>query len=301
MKIQRRNRYIQHLYACLHTLAGRCVSIDELKAGYEPIVKSCSKKKERGKDSYVYYLQMNPNKAVNDEDMIHSYSEFEEVMFDALTSIDAVGLVITRADLSFNSDDSDDYELFKKLNRLLICCIADACNVKNCYKASDLWTDRSLSVAIKSDRLEAENYNKELENPNVKAKCRLELRSKRITGTLKEEFMEKWFTRLDAALDHFEAVQDRYNDNLLMLWQEDQSKLKKDRQYLSLTAFLMRYSDCIYTRRQLINLLTAIGVNKPESTAKHFKEKHTMEFFSKTDLKVIVEGIKKATRKYFNS
>lgn len=301
MKIEKRNRYINHLYACIHTLSGRCFDINDSKIEFEPIIKTCTRKKQHNKCGYVYYLQMNPNKIVEDGDMLRSYSEFKSVMTEALTNVEAAGFSVTRADLSFNSDELEDYELFKKLNRLLVCCIADAYNVKNFYKTNDGWTDKSLSIAIKSDYIEAENYDKSVENPSVKTKCRLELRSKRISRSLQDEFMTKWFERLDTAFAHFEHVQDRQNANLLKLWTDDQALPKKDRRFFSLTAFLMQYREAIYTKRQMINLLKDIGVKSPESTAKHFKENHSIEYFSKTDLKTVINALKKATRSYFKN
>lgn len=301
MKIEYRERYIENLYACLHTLSAKCDFCDETKADGEEIVKTSNSKKVRGQDRQEHYMMLNPNYAVGKHTMIKTYSEFEKVLGEALERMEVINFRITRADLCFNSDDLRDYELFKKLNRLLLCCIASAHDIKNCYKTSDLWTDKSLSVAIKSDTIEAENYDKSQENPDVETKNRLELRSKSMKVDLKTEFTCKWFKRLDKALEHFEVVQERYNKELYKLWSEDEGRPKKDKNYLSLTAFLLAYKDCIFTRSQLVSLLEMIGVENPERKAKNFKDRHTIEFYSKTDLKVIIDGIKKAAACYFSN
>lgn len=287
------------MYACLHTLSGKSAFCDESKAQEQMIVKTCYPKKVRNQDKKEYYLQLNPNKGVFGNGMIKSYSEFETVLFNALEEMQAINFRVTRADLCFNSDNIADYELFKKLNKLLICCIADAFNIKNCYQTADLWSNKSLSIAVKNDVIEAENYDKSVENPNVPTKNRLELRSKRITGTMEEEFLEKWFCRLDKAMEHFELVQKRYNQELYKLWFTDQERPQKDRNYISLTAFLLMYKDCIFTRKQLVELLQMIGIENPVRKAKNFKERHTIEFYSKTDLKLIVKALKQATINYF--
>ena len=287
------------MYACLHTLSGKSAFCDESKAQEQMIVKTCYPKKVRNQDKKEYYLQLNPNKGVLGNGMIKSYSEFETVLFNALEEMQAINFRVTRADLCFNSDNISDYELFKKLNKLLICCIADAFNIKNCYQTAELWSNKSLSVAVKNDVIEAENYDKSVENPNVPTKNRLELRSKRITGTMEEEFLEKWFCRLDKAMEHFELVQKRYNQELYKLWFTDQERPQKDRNYISLTAFLLMYKDCIFTRKQLVELLQMIGVENPVRKAKNFKERHTIEFYSKTDLKLIIKALKQATINYF--
>lgn len=302
MKITYRQKYIQNLYACLHTLSAKCDSCNPEQADSEKIVKTSYPVKVRGQDRYEHYMMLNPNNAVDGSVMIKKYSDFNKVLCQALERMEALNFRVTRADLCFNSDELGDYELFKKLNRLLICCIADAENIKNCYKTSDLWSDKSLSVAVKNDSIEVENYDKSVENPNVATKNRLEFRSKRLRGvTLQQEFTEKWFERLDKALEHFDLVQERYNQELCKLWTEDRARDCKDQLYVSLTAFLVQYKDCIYTRKQLESLLELIGVENPKRKAKNFKDRHTIEFYSRTDLKLIVEAIKKATVEYFIS
>ena len=300
MDIKKRQRYKDNLYAAIHTLSIKCSDADEVVAGLETIVKSCSKKKVRHQDYYEYYLMLNPNKAVGAETMIKSYSRFEEVLRQALNNIGISNFRITRADFCFNSDESEDYELFKKLNKLLICCIADAENIRNCYQTADLWSNKSLSVAVKNDVIEAENYNKELQSQGTtETKNRLEFRSKRVKKTLDKEFQDKWFLRLDKAYERFEAVQERYNRELCRIWEADVEQPEKERNFISVDAFLMTFRDCIFTRKQLVDLLSKMGVKNPQTKAKKFKDKHKVEFFSKKDLKEIIKALKEVARKYF--
>lgn len=301
MKIQLRNRYIENLYACLHTLSGNCEFCNSNASSNEIIVTEHNLKKRPTKDSDQHHLILNPNR-VCPSTMIKKYSEFEYVLQESLGRMEVENFQITRADLSFNSDDFRDYELFKKLNRLLICCIASSRNIKNCYRTTDLWTHKSLSIAVKSELLEAENYDKSMENPNVETKNRLELRSKKMKNTtLRAEFTEKWVKRLDQAFEHFERVQERYNHHLNKLWIDDQAKKRKDRDYASLTAFLLQFKDCIFTRKQLVNLIAMTGANNPETIVKNFKNRHNIELYSKQDLKIIIEAIKEKMFDYFNS
>lgn len=301
MNLEKRKKYIKNIYATLHTLSGHCSNCNtDLIDKDNEVIKSVQHKKRRGKDEYSYYLQLNPNKVVPG-DMIRSYSKFQEVLIDTLDRIESTGFSISRADLAFNSDEFDDFELFKKLNRLLICCISDCYGIKNCYQTSNLWTFKSLSIAIKSDRLECENYDKSQENPNVKTKSRLELRSKRMTTDLTTEFQVGWSARLDAAVERFESVQERYNRELAEIWKEDQEKPEKQRDFISVTAFLMNFRECLFTRKQLRSLLELMGVKNPTSAANKFKDRHAIEFFSKTDLIEIVKALKDAMNKYFES
>ena len=295
MKIEDRKEYIESMYGAEHTRSGYVKSVNQVVADQDPLVKTCFPK------NGMYYIQLNLNKVVPGS-MIKKYSEYNAVLAETLDRIEATELQTTRADMSFNSDDESHYEQFKKLNKLLISCIAEAYGVKNCYKVENLWSNRSLSVAIKSDRLEAENYNKDLEsNGTTETKNRLELRSKRLTGNVEEEFLVKWFERLDRAVEAFEDVQEHYNRELIKLWNEDQAKPKKEQEFVSLTAFVLRYKDCIFSRKQLQSLFEGVGVQNPKNRAKKFKDNHKIEFFSHQDIKIVVQTIKNLTKNYYNS
>ena len=93
------------------------------------------------------------------------------------------------------------FEDYQKLHRLILSCLAKAYEYKNCYVSCNLWDFERLSIAIKKDDSEAENYNKaRASEGRDESANRLELRSKRMSGTdIKYQFMEKWFERLDKA------------------------------------------------------------------------------------------------------
>ena len=52
-------------------------------------------------------------------------------------------------------------------------------------------------------------------------------------------------------MNQFEAVQKHYNRELVKLWYTNIAKPKKDRDFLSMNAFILRFKDCIFTRKQL--------------------------------------------------
>ena len=299
MRVQKRENYIKNIYAALHTLAINCAECNSDNADGN-VVKSVSRKKVRNKDEYKYYLQLNPNKVVPG-DMIRGYSQFMEVVQQVVDLMEISDFTIGRADMSFNSDAMEDYDLYSKLNRLIICCISKYKNIPNCYESRDLWSLRSLSIAIKNEYLEAENYNKSIEDPNVLAKNRLELRSKRMKLGLVDEFQYKWVIILDAAVQEFDSVQERYNEELAKIWNMDIQKPKKERDFVSWTAFVLQFKDCIFTRKQLRELLELIGVQNPDGAAKRFKDRHQIEFFSKNDLVTVVQALKDAMNVYFSA
>ena len=302
MKTENKNNYAAETYPAAHTMRIKCSYIDTDLLALEPIVNQWGKRKVTGKNKEEYWLIVNPN-ATQGSSMHKTFSQFRQEVEEMLLRTGATDVQITRADLSINSDNPNDYEKFKKLHKLLICCIANAYNVTNCYESKNLWTSRSLSVAIKGNTIEAENYNKAEESQGkYDTKNRFEIRSLKIKTELNDipyEFTEKWFDRLDRALEDFKAVQSRYNYELAKNWLEDKAKTKKYRDYLSLNAFLLQFKDNIFTRKQLVELLIAIEVEKPEEVAKRFKDRHHIEFFSETDLKFIIKDMKKKIITYF--
>ena len=253
------------------------------------------------------YLLINPNKnREKEEKLITSYSEFVSKMDHIINSLgaDLDDLDIIRADFCFNSRDESTFEDYQKLHRLIISCLADTYKFRNCYVSCDLWDYDRLSIAIKKDDCEIENYNKyKQSNGQDESANRLELRSKRMSGTsIKYQFMVKWFDRLDKAIEHFEDVQQKANMHLERLYKEDLQRDRKDKKYVSLTAFLVQYKESIYTSKQMIDLLSRFDeVANPQNRAKKFKEKHNIEYFSKRDLEHIVRVLKQKTLQYFNS
>lgn len=306
MKTIKRNNYekVMDLNG-IDTLSGYIsnkVSIEDLQK-VKKNVRQCN---YRPTDDRTYLL-INPNKNhEKEEKLITSYSEFLKKMDYIIKSLgaDPNDLDIIRADFCFNSRDESTFEDYQKLHRLIISCLADTYKFRNCYVSCDLWDYDRLSIAIKKDDCEIENYNKHKQSDGTDESAnRLELRSKRMSGTsIKYQFMVKWFDRLDKAIEHFESVQQKANMHLERLYQEDLIRDKKDRKYVSLTAFLIQYKESIYTSKQMIDLLSRFDeVANPQNRAKKFKEKHNIEYFSKRDLEHIVRILKQKTLQYFNS
>lgn len=307
MKQKKLQEFIEHQYPGFHTLSGVVLDLIDLNlTTNHPMIKVSTHIKVKNEDRKVTYLQLNPNKYVGNQ-MITSYSMYMKVLESIFTDIGSSldRFSVRRADMSFNNDIEGSYESYRKLHRLLICCLANQYNVVNCYQSQDLWTYKSLNIAIKNNYLEAENYDKEQESHgSVPIKNRLELRSKCIQdeSSLRHEFVDKWCNRLDTVVGNYEAVQKRYNNELEHLYKEDLVKPKKDRDYLNLTAFLLQYKECIFCTSQMVDLLSRFDeVKDPVKKARSFKVHHTIEYFSRSNLQVIVDSLKKCITEYFTS
>ena len=307
MNIQKRNEYAEKMNLNgIDTLSGyvprKVLNENEFKNGVGVNVNQCNYQA----DNERTFLLINPNKQGEGESLITKYSDFVKKMEHILESVgaDLEEYDIVRADFCFNSRDISSYGTYQKIHRLLISCLAKAYKYKNSYVTHDLWDDERLSIAIKKDDSEVENYNKHRQSDGTDESAnRLEFRSKRMSGTsIEYQFMTKWFERLDKARESFDDVQKKCNDHLERLYKNDIAKPPKERNYLSLNAFLLQYKESIYTRKQMIDLLSRFDeVKNPTKRADKFKDKHRIEYFSQKDLEYIIEVLKDKTTQYFNS
>lgn len=225
-------------------------------------------------------------------------------MLDKITAEAGIeNYYVERADMRFDNYDADHYHKFAKLNRYLISLLAITYNVRNTYKTDDLWSSDQLSVCIKSRWLEAESYDKNKESGGTDpAKARLELRTKGGVPDLQQEFMTNWTKRWDKALKNLDAVQQKYNAELLKVYLRDRDATP--RRWRSPTDFILQYQDSIYSRKQLIDLLSAmpeIGSDKAESRADNIKRKYRIEYFTPTEVRAAVAEIKRSAAVFFGS
>ena len=263
---------------------------------------------------------INPNKLVGD---VFAYSEFETVFNTILAGAGIKNYNIVRADMRFDNYDPEHYRAYAKLNRYLISALAVTYKVKNAYRTANLFNQQQLSVAIKNDYFECENYDRAAkseitENKTEPAQSRLEERTtsrqwRRINEkakleeleivsdwniyALKREFTDGWFERWDNAIKNLDLVQQTYNDELEKLYNADKNSYPC--RFRSMTDFILQYQDCIFTRKQLIDLFTRLGVENPIRRAKNHKQRYGIEFFSKADVQRAIDEVKRATKDFF--
>lgn len=246
-----------------------------------------------------------------------SFDDFKEKFEIFRESIGMENYRFQRADFRLDSYDKEHYQAFSKLNKYLISAVALTYNVKNCYKTDGLFSHKQLSIAIKNDYFQLENYDRNAkslitENHQESAQSRLEERTvakefRRLYSDdhcrdgmeiLKKEFTLNWFSRWDKALENLDAVGNRYNDELERIYREYKDAYPV--RFRSTTEFVMQYQDSIFSQKQLINLLKRLGVASAKERAKSYKKRYGLEYISKKDAKTAVEEIKRATLDYFS-
>ena len=263
-------------------------------------------------------IRVNPNDHHGD---LFRFSDLCWVMQNIAADIGISEYRFQRTDFRLDNYESEHYHAFAKLNRYLISALAVANGLRNNYITHGLFTNRQLSVAVRSTRIAAENYDRTAksaltQNRTEPAKARFELRSMEKTWQeiyaaetgdnmelLKQEYLSAWNRRIDVmtSLENLELTQQTYNNELEKLYWD--LKAEPTTQIRSVTEFVMRYQNCIYSKKQLIDLYCRLGkpgVNHKEQ-ATNYKKRYKIEFFSHADVLKAAQEIKRAMQQFFNN
>lgn len=304
MKTEKREEFLESLYGCIHTVTcyltvteEEIKTIDLKEVRNNQYVSTCIYRS----DTERLYMKLNLNKGISGNDMIQSFSAYRKKLKELMNSIGygCNDLVITRADMCVNSNLDRSYERYRKLLKYLLCCCYYELDLKNGYETRDPLSFTHLNLKFGNRNLEIENYNKEVESHgSVPTRNRLELRSKKLNcgvGELPKEF-KKWCQRLEMALGQAQTVQANFNDRIEEIYKNDKAK--------TVDSIVDQFRNCIFTRSQLRDLLKRIDEKnnndeEKNSSAKYYKAKYNIEFFSNYDLMVTVRAIKEKIDLYF--
>ena len=281
-----------HLLAGIHTISIKTPEPLIVPKVYQKVVTSVT---HNSQENPIYTSKLNLNKLTLD---IYEYSYFQEQLQMLLDSAGITEYRIVRADFRF-----DEYARFAKIHRYLISLLATQYQVTNAYRTVNLFSQKQLSVAIKNKYFECENYDKAAEsNKSDAAAGRLEIRSKSLrTSDLQKVFMEEWFNRWDKSLSCIEEMSAKYNTELKKIYKEGKEKSLTG--FRSLTDFLIQYESCIFSREQMVNLISLVdtSVRNPSKRVSNFKQKYGTDFYTEKDIKYVVNEIKRATAQYFSN
>lgn len=267
----------------------------ETKADFAP---TCTRKNTA---TGVCYYKLNPDKG-NNGLQIYNSTDYYGIRDYMITFLNITNPTKTRIDFRIDSFD-DNFEELLKLNKLLILLIAEACNIKNRYYSVDPLTLEHLCIRVQDQYIEAENYNKGIEEPDGNVKNRLELRSKKLYSDTAEnekectEFM-KWCKRLDKAVtkENFEHLQTKLNTALYNRYQ-----IESQQRGFALNEFLYKYQSSIFTSRQMSNFYKVLGYKDPDQQAKRYKQRKSIEYFSYKDICTYVQMIKDSGAIFFDN
>lgn len=287
-----------NLTGSIHTLS---IKSDGLVENVDEDVSKCIITSSQAKEGRTTTSIINPNKLMGD---LFTYSEFDTAFNTILIGAGIEDYSIVRADMRFDSYDTEHYKAYAKLNRYLISALAVTYAVDNCYRTTNLFSQKQLSVAIKNRYFECEAYDKEAESKGLDiAKSRLEERSKSWKNKdIKAEFIDHWFKRWDKSIKNLDAVHMKYNDELEKIYKEGRNAYPC--KFRTLTDFLIQYQDCIFCKKQMIDLLSRfeeVGTEKAKTRAENHKKRYGIEYFSQKDVETAIAEVKRATMKFFEN
>lgn len=288
------------LTGSIHTISVKSDGIinDDMEEDVRQCIK-CSSQVRNGDETTTSII--NVNKLNGD---VLTFSEFDATFNTILGAAGIEQYKIVRADMRLDSYDPEHYERYAKLNRYLISLLAVTYKVENCYKTDDLFSQKQRSIAIKNKYFQIENYDKDAESGGLDmAQSRLEERSLSWKNEdLQKEFVDRWCFRWTKALKNTELVWKRYNDALEQRYKEGKDAYPK--QFRSLTDFLIQHQNCIFCKKQMIDLLSRfdeVGAAGAKTRAENHKKRYGIEYFSQKDLETAVNEIQRATREFFES
>lgn len=244
----------------------------------------------------TYSYKINPNKYSGE---INSYSEYVSARDSIIDCLELVNPIITRVDYAINCYE-DNFDNLYKLNKVLILLLCIKHNLNNRYGSFDLLTNKQLCSRVQKPRLEIENYNKSLENPNDKTKNRLEFRSKQLYKVQPDkEYREffKWVERIHKAVNKESYMNlQKIANNILY----SEYILEKEKRGFNTNSFIYKYDNGFYTQVQLADFYSRTGLYKnPQGQARKYKYNHDIEYIPLDVLMEYTKIIERAGRIFF--
>lgn len=203
--------------------------------------------------------KFNPDKA-HDNRCIVSYTEYKDSVSRALQQEKINTPKLCRIDFRWDNM-RDDYNLYYKLNKVLVLCLDLCYKNDNRYESIDPLTLAEKSIRCENKNIEAEYYNKQLQEPDSTIKSRLELRAKRgekLVGT-EPQYFAVFAQRL------IKAVCKKQLDRLCDLtYKALADKWDKEKDVCRPFSFLYKYRNTIYTKEMVLDICNYLGYKSPQ-------------------------------------
>lgn len=243
--------------------------------------------------------KINVNRLYGD---IYEYSEFRTALDTIIVNAGIKEYQISRVDVRLDSYDKEDYKKYAKLNRLLLSLLGTAYITPSNYKSTDLFTNQQLSLSVRNDYFQAEYYDKFHQSKGKDhAKSRLELRSLKKRWNiddLSNKFQEEWNRRWEKAEECFDEMQMKYNQAMEQVYKQD--RVIFPRKYTSVNNFLTQYQECIFTKKQMLDLLNRIeDVKNPQNKEKNYRQRYGIEYYVFQEVVETIRDIKETITHFF--
>lgn len=281
----------------IHTIEVRAYGLEE-KLLSDKTIKCISGGKlgnpQLNNDVPFYRLKLNLNKY---EQGFNSLEEFEKNLVLFMEDLNIPYHEVRRVDLSYDYY-TDNYNELHKIHKTICALIAISNNLSNRYESRDFLSLNHLTTRAENKYMEFENYNKALEsNYQSDAFNRIEMREKGLSQINKpfqgyQNIISKWEKRLDIALQYYERLQEQSNEYLKTKWEIEKLGI-------SIDEFIRKYSNNIFTRKQLQDFFVSLGFNANEYKNFIRRNKCPINFISKTQLEKYIKELKREMKQFY--
>lgn len=188
---------------------------------------------------------------------------------------------------------SGNYTEFLKMNKIVIIILSDLLNLGQIWQSESPINAQTKTLRAQSKYYEVEYYDRydKTQKEGV-TRSRLELRTKQLNAKNKDipALINEWCANLKNIPEYYEKLQDRYNESLVKIWEEE----RRTSPTAAIFDFVKKYQENICTPAQLKKLLSAIGANNPRQLAYEYRYKADIEMISQNELKQYIRKVIKA-------
>lgn len=249
--------------------------------------------------SYIFNINNLNENAEQITDYL-TYKTFKERTLEMLEFTDANTV---RIDFAYDSFKHNYYQDMFVITKFLMMLIANRYVCNNIYECVNQWTLDKNSIALKSQRFDIENYNKQTqENRSDNEELitdRLEFRIKKMYDEPEESKELIAFNKLKNILtkaiepENIESLENKIS-NLLI------DKIAESKSENTIDETLTVFKDSIFTKKILVNVLAAVGYTDANQKANRFIRKKKLTTYKHKDINnFVAELIEKGTN-FFN-
>lgn len=247
-------------------------------------------------------LIINPNTHAH-TDIIDNANQSITSCIDVLAQADISDYTVSRLDLAYNMFNTGAFKDFEKLNRLFLMMIANQYSDDNLIFVYDQ-LNQLKSAKIINQYFDAENYDKNREEPDGAITNRLEFRFKRLRAENIDKAYTAAYNRFIKLIDkcitrqNYDAVMEKCTMQLLtqLANQTEETRNKtvekvlfKEREHL------------IFNAEQLTIFYEAIDKHEPHRKAQTFMRLNAVDKISYNMIKNYANQLKKAAKKFIKS
>ncbi|MGN0607485.1 MAG: hypothetical protein ACI4JM_13285, partial [Oscillospiraceae bacterium] len=239
---------------------------------------------------YLYYTTLS-----NKRGAFHTLTGFLTAVQQIQDDLDISEWIFDRVDFAF--DTTLKYDDIFKYSLYIICLLSKVTGIENAINIQDVNTKKKRALTLKNSAFEFQIYDKALESQNKHPYSRFEFRFKRIRHTDIYALTERLQQYLNCLTDYIQEVENQRIYDLYAIW-EQESKTECTTQIKNFSEFVRRYSDDIFTRDIAKGLHAKICNGNFDSWLKWFKRNNRIQFITQSDIKTIVQKMKKALNLY---